>query len=231
LATSDLLDVLYRDEHLVAINKPSGLLVHRTNIASDRVALVQLLRDQLGRRVYPVHRLDRGTSGALLFALSPESAARLIRAFENRAVAKSYVAVVRGFVDAEGEIDYPLAEEEGRPRQPAVTRYRRLSTVELPVAVSREASTRYALVEACPHTGRMHQVRRHFKHIAHPVIGDTVHGDGRHNRFFRDWFGVHRLLLHARRIEFEHPFGRGPLTVEAPLPGPLRGLFALFGWA
>ena len=225
-----ILPILYQDAELVVIDKPAGLLVHRMEKSTDHVFALQLLRDQFGRSVYPVHRLDRPTSGVLMFAFSPEVAARLIADFAARRIHKRYLAVVRGFPDAEGVIEHPLREEPGAPLLECRTAYRRLATVELVTPVGPHASARYALVEAEPLTGRRHQLRRHLKHLAHPVIGDTQYGDGRHNRFFRERLNTGRLLLLASRINFIHPATGEELEVEAPLPADVAALFALFGW-
>jgi tRNA pseudouridine65 synthase len=224
------LEVLYRDERFIAIDKPAGMLVHRTWISNGSEFALQRLRDQIGRRVYPLHRLDRPTSGVLLFALDPEAAAEMGAAFEGRRLEKRYLAVTRGFVEAEGVIDYALREEPDKPAQEAVTRYRPLARVELPIPVGRYATARYSLVEAIPETGRMHQLRKHFAHIFHPIIGDTTHGEGRHNRLFRERFGLNRLLLLAHQLSFRHPYSGADISIRAPLPPPLRGLFEEFGW-
>ncbi len=237
----ETLDLLHRDEHLVAVHKPAGLLVHRSPIdrRETRFAL-QLVRDQIGQRVYPVHRLDKPTSGVLLFALSPAVAARLAAAFASGAVTKDYLAVVRGVPPLAGEIDHPLQEEPDRldgypddaPRgvQAALTLYHRLAETELPFAVGRYPTSRYALLAARPRTGRRHQLRRHLKHIFHPIIGDTRHGEGRHNRFFRDALDCRRLLLHAAELAFPHPESGTPVRVTAPLPADLLDLLDRLGW-
>lgn len=213
----------------MAINKPSGLLVHRTLIDRHETRFaVQLLRDQLGRRVYPVHRLDKPTSGVLLFALDQETARKLNIQFQAHQPRKTYLAVVRGWTEEVGVIDYPLVDgpikaaytdqlNSDKPRT-AVTRYTTLARVELPIATGRYASSRYSLVEIKPTTGRRHQLRRHFKHIFHPIIGDTTYGDGRHNRLFREQFDCHRLLLHAKLLELDHPVESLSLTMCASLP-------------
>ncbi len=235
------LDILWQDEHLVAVNKPSGLLVHRSPIdrRETRFAL-QIVRDQLGRWVYPVHRLDRPTSGVLLMGLSPESARSLSEAFAAGRTEKTYLAVVRGVPQEAGEIDHPLLEELDKmmdPRtrtdkeaQQALTRFRTLATAELPFAVGRYPTSRYSLVEANPVTGRRHQLRRHLKHIFHPIVGDTKYGEGRHNRFFRDEFDCHRMLLAAVRLTFPHPVSGERITVNAPLDEVFSGVVESLGW-
>jgi tRNA pseudouridine65 synthase len=224
------LPLLYQDDHYVAVDKPPGLLVHRTPQSRDRVFVLQRLRDQLGRRLYPVHRLDRATSGVLVLGLSSEAAARLGQAFTERRVRKTYLAVVRGHTAASGRIDHPLAEDGVGDPQPALTEYTRLGVVTLPIAVGRYPEARYSLLEVHPRTGRMHQIRRHLKHVFHPLVGDTTYGEGRHNRLFREHFGVRRLLLHAHALAFEHPFGGGWTTVAAPPDAELAALFARLGW-
>jgi tRNA pseudouridine65 synthase len=218
------LEMLYRDDHFVAIHKPAGLLVHRSPIAprETRFAL-QMVRDRIGQRVYPVHRLDRPTSGVLLFALDPETARATAELFKAGRVRKSYLAVVRGYIDESGTIDYPLKEIEDRriPGQAAasdydaITDFKRLATVELPCAVDRYPTARYSLVRLHPRTGRRHQLRRHMRHLRHPVIGDTRYGTGAHNRFFREHFGCHRLLLAATELRFRHPSSEVETAISA----------------
>jgi tRNA pseudouridine65 synthase len=215
----------------VAVAKPPGLAVHRSEQVHDRAPALQRLRDQLGCRVYPVHRLDRGTSGVLLFALDPEIARAVGEALARRDVDKRYLAVVRGFAPGCADIDHPLREHPDAPAQPARTALRRLGTVALPFAVGRYAEARYSLVELRPHTGRMHQLRKHMAHLRHPIVGDVRHGEGRHNRLFRERFGVHRMLLHALVLALCHPVTREPLHIRAPPDEALARLFAALGWA
>lgn len=225
------LTVLYRDARLVAVHKPPGLLVHRSRLAADDRFLVQMLRDQLGQWVYPVHRLDRGTSGVMVFALDPATAGRLGAAFMAGEVDKVYHGVVRGWPPPEGSVDHPLDDpESGRGRRPAVTRYRTLATVELPIPVDRYPVARYALVEARPRTGRRHQVRRHLKHLAHPLVGDVRYGKGPHNRLFREHFGVSRLLLFARRLVLAHPQSGTPLVIDGAPDPQWATLMDRLGW-
>ncbi|HEX9802605.1 MAG TPA: pseudouridine synthase [Gammaproteobacteria bacterium] len=226
------LTILYRDDDYIAVDKPAGLQVHRSWISEEREAfLLQRLRDQIGQRVYTIHRLDRPTSGVILFALSSEAARAMCGVFENREVEKGYLAIVRGYTDDEGRIDYPLQEEPHKPAQQAVTDYRTLARVELPIPVGRYNTARYSLVEVKPLTGRSRQIRKHFHHIFHPLIGDTSHGEGRHNRLFREHFQVERLLLHAHRLAFRHPLSGEAITIQAPLPEEFARLFGEFGWS
>ena len=237
-----MLDILYRDEHLVAINKPAGLLVHRSNIDRHETRFaVQLLRDQIGCRVQPLHRLDKGTSGVLLFALNSESARHIGLQFEQGSVSKRYLAVVRGWPAESGLIDHALSrqfDDYGRqltrptndPALPAITRFHRLACTELSEPVDRYPTTRYALLELEPLTGRQHQLRRHLKHIAHPIIGDATWGKGKHNRFFQQRFGIHRLLLACTRLIIRHPVDQCPVCIDAPLEASFAALLEHLGW-
>ena len=237
---AESLPILYRDDSLIAIHKPAGLLVHRSVLDrhETRFAL-QILRDQIGQHVYPVHRLDKGTSGVLLFALDREVGRALTQRFERGEIGKRYVAVVRGHPPESGEIDHPLTrmadEHSGitasADAQPAHTRYRRLATVELPYQVDRYPSSRYALVELQPLTGRWHQLRRHLKHIAHPIIGDATHGKGRHNRLFQELFGYPRLLLAATEMRLTHPVSGEDLCLQAGLAEDFAEVIGRLGWA
>lgn len=217
------MNILYRDDYLVSVDKPPGLLVHRTGLdAGETRFALQLLRDQIGQPVWPVHRLDKGTSGVLLFALDAETARAMGLAFERgEAMRKTYRAVVRGWPPEAGEIDHPLKRmpddmRTGREEiQDALTRYRTLERYELPLAQGAFPSTRCALVELQPVTGRRHQLRRHMKHIAHPIIGDATHGKGPLNRALAELIGLQRLWLHAGRLELAHPVTGQPLVIEA----------------
>jgi len=224
------LPILWQDKHLVAIDKPSGLLVHRSYLARHETQFaMQMLRDQLGQHVFPLHRLDRPTSGILLFALTPDMARLMQDVFSDRQVNKEYHAVARGYVPDSGIIDYPLKEEldkiadaqadQQKDPQEAVTRYECLQKIELPFKVSKKHNTtRYSLVKLYPETGRKHQIRRHLAHIRHPIVGDTNHGDGRHNRFFREHFNSNRLLLAATRLTFNHPVTDTLVDISIPVP-------------
>jgi tRNA pseudouridine65 synthase len=217
------LRILVRDAYLVVVDKPAGLAVHR-GWAPERDVAMTRVRDAIGAHVYPVHRLDRGTSGVLVFALSSEVASAFSRLFETAGMEKTYLALVRSVPPESGIIDHPLppGEDRDEPRVPARTAF-----------VRREVFGRYSLVEARPETGRLHQIRRHLKHIGCPIIGDVRYGKGEHNRYFREHFALHRMFLHALRIRFPHPVTGVSMDVEAPLPPELastleglRGLLA-----
>jgi len=235
------LPILYRDEHLVVIDKPPGLLVHRSEIDRHETRFaIQILRDQIGQHVWPAHRLDRGTSGVLVFGLSKEIASRLGKQFEAGGVSKRYLAVVRGFPAPSGSIDHALSrqrdpyefqgERSSTEAQSALTHFRKLGEVELPVCVDRYPTSRYALLELEPVTGRRHQIRRHLKHIAHPIIGDATYGKGRHNRYFAEHLNCHRLLLACVAMAFKHPVDERPMEIKAPVSGEFAATLARFGW-
>jgi tRNA pseudouridine65 synthase len=209
------LEILYRDTHLIVINKPHGLLVHRSKIAADTEEFaLQILRDQIGQRVYTVHRLDRKTSGILVFALSPEVNATLQNQFVTHTISKTYYAIVRGYAPSEGIIDYDLTNDSGKT-QNAITHYKTLQTTEIPIAFGKFKTSRYSLVQIQPQTGRFHQIRKHFAHLRHPIIGDRPHGCNKQNKLFKDHWSMITMMLHAREIEFLHPTTNQPITLTA----------------
>ena len=219
------LQILYRDTDYIAIYKPHGLLVHRRPETRDREFALQLLRSQIGARIYPLHRLDRATAGIVLFALNPPATRLVSEQFRRQQVQKLYLALVRGYTPEQGCIDHPLKREEHKPPRPARTFFCRMQTVEHDFAVGPHTSARYSLVVAMPKSGRHHQLRRHFNHIAHPIIGDTSHGDGRQNFAFRERFGIRRLMLFAYSIRFWHPCLQKSISIAAPLEKEIEALF------
>ncbi|MBD1396106.1 pseudouridylate synthase [Pontibacter sp. JH31] len=229
-----MLEIVFEDERYVAINKPNGLLVHRTRIAEEKKEFaLQMLRDQLGCQVYAAHRLDRGTSGVLLFAKSPEATGPLVKAFEEREVTKTYLAIVRGYTLEEDTIDNPIRPDKDHKHkapQDAITRYTRLATIELPIPVGRYSTARYSLVQVQPETGRMHQIRKHFAHIRHYIVGDKRHGDWRHNQMFLEKLESPYLLLHAAQLDFTHPYTGEAMSIKAPMPQNMHRLCLEFGW-
>jgi tRNA pseudouridine65 synthase len=236
------LEILYQDEQLVAIDKPAGLLVHRSKIDRHETRFaIQLLRDQIGQYVYPLHRLDKPTSGVLMFALDPETARRMTEQFTQRTVVKQYLAVVRGYTDEQGCIDKPLREAldpatDSRARQikeaqQARTDYTMLAQAELPEPVRPYPTSRYSLLRLRPATGRRHQIRRHLNHIAHPIIGDVNHGDRYHNQFFRRQFNCNRLLLMAQSLEFTHPKTQARIRLDAKMDEIFTRVVEGLGWS
>ena len=225
------LDILYQDDHLVAINKPSGVFVHPTDLDRRAKSCMPVLRDQLGQWVYPAHRLDRGTSGVVLFALSSEMAHEITGQFEGRKVKKEYLALVRGYLPESGVVDHAYCPPDVSEPVDAVTEFECRATCELPFAVGPYKTARYSLMKAIPKTGRQHQIRRHCAHIRHPIVGDQSYGDGKHNRFFKSHFGISRLLLMATRLSFCHPEHGGLMTIDEAIPGRIQDLFEQFGWS
>lgn len=233
------LSILYHDEYFVAVNKPAGLLVHKSPIDKHETQYaMQILRDQIGQWVYPLHRLDRPTSGVLLFGLSPNIAQLMGKQFEEHAIEKTYNAIVRGYIDQKGIIDHPIKPtadfKQDKKRialkepQHAVTHYRRLGTLEVDYAVDRFPTSRYSLVELSPQTGRKHQLRKHLKHLSHPIIGDPKYGKSKHNNFFKTHFNCHRLLLAATALRFTHPITDQTVCINAALGGVFLDLSTQF---
>ncbi len=225
-----MLEIVYRDENIVAINKPHGLLVHRSPIAKDaeRFAL-QLLRDQIGQHVHPVHRLDRKTGGLLLFALNVETSRLLQRLFAYNGMQKTYHAIVRGYTLNADVIDYPLRKEDGRVQE-AVTEYTKLGEAEMPVKMGRHKTSRYSFLEIRPDTGRMHQIRKHMAHIRHPIIGDRPHGCNKQNRLFKERWQMDTMLLHASRLCFQHPISQHEIILHAGFQPEFSRMMNMMGF-
>ncbi|MBW3514720.1 tRNA pseudouridine(65) synthase TruC [Shewanella sp. NKUCC01_JLK] len=235
------IEILYEDEHLVAIHKPAGLLVHRSYLARrERFFAMQLTRDLVGCHVFPVHRLDRPTSGVLLFAKSSEVANALCEQFASHTIEKQYLALVRGNMHESGILDYALKVEldelgdknadPNKAAQEAVTAYEPLLNTEIPYPSGRYPTSRFALVRLSPKTGRKHQLRRHMAHLRHPIVGDTTHGDGKQNAFFREHFSINRLWLIAKKLTFTHPITQTRLSIETELESEWETVFAELGW-
>lgn len=234
------LEILYRDDELVAVNKPAGMLVHRSWLDKhETLFAMQTLRDQIDRHVFPIHRLDRPTSGVLLFALNSETARLMSEQFEQQTVEKGYLAVVRGYLLDEGKIDYPLKPvldkiadkfSQEKEAQQAVTFYRNLAKVEMPYPAGKYSTARYSLVELLPKTGRKHQLRRHLKHLFHPIIGDTRYGDLHQNRALAAHTDCSRLMLHAHFLRFTHPKTLQKIEIFAPLDQHWQTVFTKFDW-
>jgi len=223
---------LYADDALLIVDKPPGLAMHRSHlVGDDSDYLVDRLRHQIDGPLHLVNRLDRATSGLVVVARSREVAATLGQQFMARDVAKTYLAIVRGWPDEDGVIDYPLSGAAlTGPKKPALTRWRRIATVEVPIAMGRYEHQRYSMLMLLPETGRYRQLRRHLHHIHHPIIGDTTHGRGDHNRLFKQHFRSHRLLLHAWQLSLAHPADGRRLDIEAPPAASWQPLMERFGW-
>jgi len=224
------LEIVYQDEYLVAINKPHGLLVHRSKYADEaRVFAVQELRNQLGQHVYPCHRIDRKTGGVLLFALDQNTCGKVQQQFMDNRVAKTYLAIVRGYSPESGEINYPLINESGK-EQDAITLYETIKQTELEVPFGRFPTSRYSLIKAYPKTGRMHQIRKHMAHIFHPIIADRPHGCNKQNRLFKEKWAMDTMMLHALQLEINHPINQERITINASLQTEFQRMLQLMGW-
>ncbi len=236
-----ILTILFQDEYLVAIDKPPGLFVHRSFMDKDEVYFaLQLIRDQIGQYVYPLHRLDRPTSGVLLFALSKDVARLMGQAFSDRKIQKTYYALTRGHLLNDGVIDHPLKEKlddlgdknvsRDKEAQSAQTHYQSIASASLAVPLGKYASVRYSLIKCQPYTGRRHQIRRHLAHLRHPIIGDINYGDNKQNPFFGEYFGFKRLMLMAKRLAFFHPVTELPILIDADFDEQWLQVFNEFSW-
>ncbi len=235
------LEILYQDPYLIAVNKPAGLLVHRSPIdRNEKEFALQIVRNQIGRHVFPVHRLDRPTAGVLLFALNSETAKKTAELFQSGQVTKKYMAIVRGYTPEHGTIQYDIKDirYKGVPGMDfstadqcySISRYLRLATIEINFEVDKYPTSRYSLVALFPETGRRHQLRRHMKHIRHPIIGDTKYGVTAHNQFFRHHFNCRCLLLNAVALSFLHPINGSVVEISAPVSTEFQSILARFNW-
>ncbi len=237
----DQIQILYQDEHYVAINKPAGLLVHPSLIdRHEKRTAVGLLQEQLQTKALIIHRLDKPTSGILLFALHQEAARKGMEAFARSDMKKVYLAVVRGYTENSGTVKTNLPpvpdklldskHKQEKKAKSAITRFRKLAQFELPVFISRHPQSRYSLLEVHPQTGRMHQIRRHLKHLRHPIVGDTKYGDHKHNRYFREALECDQLLLSAVELNFFHPYKQTHINLTASLNKTYLSVIERFGW-
>lgn len=222
-----MLEIIYQDEYLVAINKPHGLIVHPSPIARDaKESAMQLLRDQLGQYVYPIHRIDRKTCGVLVFALSKEVQKLMNEQFQEGLIQKRYLAIVRGFVKDKGIIDYELTNDQGK-KQKAISKYTCIQKTSFNLPFNGHETSRYSLVELSPITGRHHQLRKHMAHIFHPIIGDRPHGCNKQNRLFKEKFKLTRMMLHAQEMTFIHPIKQEELSISARISDEFDRIFKL----
>lgn len=234
MTTPLTITILFQDEHLIAVNKPSGLLVHKSWVAKDaKEFALQTVRDMVGKHVFPVHRLDRPTSGVLLFAFSGELAQQVQSQWHD--AQKMYLAVVRGWLKGPIKVDHPLKGmsdygQDSETEQEAQTVFTPLAQIEVDAQIDKYPQSRFGLVQAQPLQGRTHQIRRHLKHLSHPIIGDARYGKGKYNRYVGEHFECARLLLHAAELTFIHPVSQQTITVKAPIEGQMAQLFERFNW-
>lgn len=223
------LEIIYEDDHLIAINKPHGLLVHRSSIATNTdVYALQLLRDQVGYHVYPVHRLDRKTAGVLLFSKTAEFVSQIQARLQEDTSMKKYVAFVRGYFPEEITVDYPLTNDKGKTQE-AVTHFKCLKHFELDIPLGKHTTSRYSLIEAYPKTGRMHQIRKHLNHLRHPIIGDRPHGCNKQNKLFLEKWQLNIMLLHAQEMSFIHPVHHEKVIITANQSDEFKRILFLVG--
>ncbi|MBK6952635.1 MAG: pseudouridine synthase [Crocinitomicaceae bacterium] len=213
----DKIEIVFEDDLIIGVNKPNNFLIHQSHYARNivEITLLQKLESQLGYPLYPLHRLDRKTSGILLLLKNKNHVAKFQELFSNNTIQKTYYAIVRGFSPASGVIDSPIKEDDTGIYKEALTTFETLAQIELPIPVNLHNTSRYSLVKLMPHTGRMHQLRKHMNKINHPIIGDPKYGDRFHNRTFEKEFGSTYLLLHARQVEFIHPISQQKMKLIA----------------
>jgi tRNA pseudouridine65 synthase len=224
------LEIIYQDKDLVAINKPHDLAVHQSYyVGNADTFAVQELRDQLGQYVYPCHRIDRKTGGVLLFALNKEYNSLLQQQFSEGLIEKKYLAIVRGYTDDDGAIDYNLKNEKEKVQE-ALTHYKTLDRVEVDIPFGKHETSRYSLVEAYPKTGRLHQIRKHFAHILHPIIGDRPHGCNKQNKLFKEKFALTTMMLHAAELSFQHPETKEIISISANLQDDFKRMISELGF-
>lgn len=223
------LEIIYEDDHLIAINKPHGLLVHRSSIATNTaIYALQLLRDQVGYHVYPIHRLDRKTAGVLLFSKTAEFVAQIQTNLQDDSSIKKYTAFVRGYFPQEITLDYPLTNDKGKTQE-AITQFKCLNHYELDIPLGKHTTSRYSLIEAYPKTGRMHQIRKHLNHLRHPIIGDRPHGCNKQNRLFLERWQLNSMLLNAREMSFSHPILNEKVIITANQSDEFKRILILVG--
>jgi tRNA pseudouridine65 synthase len=237
-----ILTILYQDDYLVAIDKPAGLFVHRSFMDKNEIYFaLQLVRDQIGQYVYPVHRLDKPTSGVLLFALNKDVARQMSDMFVNKTIQKTYYALVRGHLLGDGLIDYPLKEKldklgdknvsRDKPAQEAQSYYQSIAIASVDISLGKYNSVRYSLIKLLPKTGRRHQLRRHLAHLRHPIIGDINYGDNKQNPFFNQYFGFKRLMLIAKQLDFAHPVTGEQLNISVKFDQQWQAVFKSLAWS
>lgn len=227
------LEVIFEDEYIICVNKPNNVLVHHAhhsrNVA-DEDSLLQLIFNHKKIKVYPIHRLDRKTSGAILLAKNKEIVSKFQKLFTINEIQKTYFGVVRGFSPDSKIINSPVKGRDAKVHKEALTYLKTLANIVLNIPVKPYDSSRYSLVELSPKTGRMHQLRVHSNKISHPLIGDPKYGDKNHNLMFENNFDMKNMFLHAGKLEFKHPFTLKSLSLNASFSDDWTELFEKFSW-
>lgn len=228
-----MLTICYEDTSILAVNKPNNILVHHSSMANnktDELSLVQLLYNQINQHCFPIHRLDRKTSGIVLFAKKKEDVAKWQHLFITNNIQKEYYGIVRGYAPLKGVIDSPVKGRDAKIHKSALTNYKRLATKELDIPVEPFDTSRYSLLALYPKTGRMHQLRVHLNKISYPLIGDPKYGDRFHNRMFANQLQYSNLFLHAKSLQFIHPDTKQLICVIADFPSDWLQICEKFNW-
>ena len=226
------MEILFEDEYIVVINKPNNFIIHESHYSRNirEITLIQFLTNQLGYSVYPAHRLDRKTSGVIIFLKDKQYVQQFQELFTNKEITKTYFAIVRGFSPATGIIDTPVKNDDTGIYKEALTHYQSITNIELNIPVTPYAKSRYSLIQLNPQTGRMHQLRKHMSKINHPIVGDYKYGDRFHNRMFETEFDCIYMFLHAYRLEFTHPISLQKMDIKAAYPSDWQKVFHKFNW-
>jgi tRNA pseudouridine65 synthase len=229
----DSIEIVFEDDYIVAVNKPNNFLVHQSHYARNitEITLLEKLQQQFGFPLYPVHRLDRKTSGIILLLKNKEFIPQFQELFTNNTIHKTYYAIVRGFAPETGKIDTPVKNDDTGVYKDALTNYKTISSIELDIPVTPYEKSRYSLLKLMPETGRMHQLRKHLNKINHPIVGDYKYGDRFHNRMFETEFNCNYLFLHAYQIEFTHPLTHQKMCFTADFPLDWLLIFNVFNWS
>lgn len=227
-----IIETVYEDEWLKVVNKPSNLIVHHSKYARnlDETSLCQLINEntESGNGIHPIHRLDRKTSGLIIFAKDKTVIPLFQNLFDQHNIQKTYIALVRGFVDDEGKLDFPIRADEDTIYKDAETHYKKIHQFELDIPVPPYSTARYSILKLCPKTGRMHQLRKHMNKFSHPIIGDPKYGNRHHNHMFIDRIGVSNLFLHAKSLAFIHPKTQKKIIINADFPDFWKETFTAF---
>lgn len=228
-----MIEVLFEDDYCLIVNKPNNVLVHHSyysrNIKDD--SLLQLLRKQFeGSNFFPVHRLDRKTSGIIVLAKDKTYVSKFQALFTSDSIQKKYYALVRGFCEAAGRIDSRVKNPDTGVYKEALTLYKTISQITLNIPVQPYDTSRYSVLEFEPKTGRMHQLRKHANKMAHPIIGDHKYGNRHHNQMFESNFDLDLLFLHAHSLSFTHPFTDENLCITKKTPSFWNTFFKAVNW-
>ncbi|WP_299104587.1 pseudouridine synthase [uncultured Tenacibaculum sp.] len=227
------LEIIYEDDFIIGVSKPNNMLVHHSDYSknvSEEASLIQLLYSQIGHKLYPLHRLDRKTSGIILLSKAPEFVAEFQQLFYNSKIEKIYYGLVRGYSPQELLINTPVKGRDSNVYKDAETHLETKESIEINIPVTPYNTARYSIVKLTPKTGRLHQLRIHMNKISFPLIGDPKYGDNNHNHMFKEKFDCNNLFLHAYSLEFTHPYTNKQVILKTPFPNHWIKIKEAFKW-